>query len=50
MYLSLLPVALVPPGVVTVTSTVPALPAGEVAVIWVALLTVKCSWRRSRRT
>ena len=33
-------VALVPPGVVTVTSTVPA-PAGAVAVIWVALLTVK---------
>jgi hypothetical protein len=32
-------VALVPPGVVTVTSTVPA-PAGEVAVICVALLTV----------
>ena len=34
-------VALVPPGVVTVTSTVPAVPAGAVAVIWVALLTVK---------
>jgi hypothetical protein len=33
-------VALVPPAVVTVTSTVPA-PAGEVAVIWVAPLTVK---------
>jgi hypothetical protein len=32
-------VALVPPGVVTVTSTVPA-PAGEVAVICVALLNV----------
>ena len=32
--------ALVPPGVVTVTSTAPALPAGEVAVICVALLTV----------
>jgi hypothetical protein len=32
-------VALVPPGVVTVTSTVPA-PAGEVAVICVALFTV----------
>jgi len=32
--------ALVPPSVVTVTSTVPT-PAGEVAVIWVALLTVK---------
>ena len=33
-------VALVPFSLVTVTSTVP-LPAGEVAVIWVALLTVK---------
>ena len=33
-------VALVPPGVVTVTSTVPA-PAGEIAVILVAELTVK---------
>src|SRR5262245_43880498 len=32
--------ALVPPAVVTVTSTVPT-PAGEVVVIWVALLTVK---------
>ena len=32
-------VALVPPGVVTVTSTVP-LPAGEVTVIWVSELTV----------
>ena len=30
-----------PPGVVTVTSTVPALPAGETAVIWVAELKVK---------
>ena len=29
-----------PPGVVTVTSTVPV-PAGEVAVIWLALLTLK---------
>ena len=29
-----------PPGVVTVMSTVPAEPAGAVAVIWVALLTV----------
>ena len=28
-----------PPGVVTVMSTVPAEPAGAVAVIWVALLT-----------
>ena len=34
-------VALVPPAVVTVTSTVPAPSAGEVAVIDVALLTVK---------
>ena len=34
------PVALVPPAVVTVTFTVPALPAGAVAVICVALLTV----------
>jgi len=33
-------VALVPFSLVTVTSTVP-IPAGEVAVIWVALLTVK---------
>jgi len=33
-------VALVPPAVVTVTSTVP-MPAGEVAVIWVVLLTMK---------
>jgi hypothetical protein len=33
-------VTLVPVAVVTVTSTVP-LPAGEVAVIWVALLTVQ---------
>ena len=32
--------ALVPPAVVTVTSTVPV-PADEVAVIWVALLTLK---------
>ena len=31
---------LVPPEVVTVTSTVP-IPAGEVAVIWVVLLTMK---------
>src|SRR5438445_378249 len=38
---SLAPVALVPPGVVTVTSTVAALWAGEVAVMVVALLTVK---------
>jgi hypothetical protein len=37
---SALEVALVPPGVLTVTSTVPALCAGLVAVIWVALLTV----------
>jgi hypothetical protein len=34
------PVALVPPAVVTVTSTVPALPEGEVAVIEVSELTV----------
>ncbi len=34
-------VGLVPPAVVTVTSTVPAVPAGAVAVIRVALLTVK---------
>jgi hypothetical protein len=33
-------VALVPLGVVTVTSTVPD-PAGAVAVIWASLLTVK---------
>ena len=33
-------VALVPPTVVTLTSTVPALPTGVVAVIWVAELTV----------
>ena len=37
---SLEPVALVPLVVVTVISTVPALPAGEVAVIWVVELTV----------
>ena len=40
-------VALVPLGVVTVTSTVPV-PAGAVAVIWVALLTVTSSRRWSR--
>jgi len=33
---SALPAGLVPPGVVTVTSTTPAIPAGDVAVIWVA--------------
>ena len=33
-------VALVPPGVVTVTSTVPAVPAGETAVMLVAETTV----------
>ncbi len=38
---SALDVVEVPPGVVTVTSTVPALPTGEVAVICVALFTVK---------
>ena len=32
-------VALVPPGVVTVTSTVPATPVGAVAVIWLELFT-----------
>jgi hypothetical protein len=42
VYLSALPVALVPPAVVvTVMSTVPAVPAGATAAIWVALLTVK---------
>ena len=41
MYLSAEPVALVPPGVVTVMSTVPAVSAGAVAVMLVALLTVK---------
>ena len=39
MYWSAALVGLVPLGVVTVTSTVPAVPAGAVAVIWVALLT-----------
>jgi hypothetical protein len=38
--LSLALVALVPPGVVTVTSTVPATSAGEVQVISVALTTL----------
>jgi len=38
---SALDVAEVPPEPVTVTSTVPALPAGDVAVICVALFTVK---------
>ncbi len=33
-------VVLVPPAVVTVISTVPAEPAGDVAVIWVAESTV----------
>ena len=46
MYWSAPVVALVPPGVVTVTWTVPAVPAGAVAVIWVALMTVKW-WRLS---
>jgi hypothetical protein len=41
VYLSALLAALVPPAVVTATSTVPALSAGEVAVICVALLIVK---------
>ncbi|GAB3059091.1 hypothetical protein GCM10027053_21230 [Intrasporangium mesophilum] len=31
----------VPPGVVTVTGTVPAVPAGEVTVSWVGLVTVR---------
>ena len=38
---SALLVALVPPAVVTVTSTVPTLPAGEMAVMDIAELTVK---------
>ena len=41
MYRSAALVALVPPGVVTVTSTVPAKPAMAVAVTLVALLTLK---------
>ena len=41
MYWSAVLVALVPPGVVTVTSTVPAVPAGALAVIVVELVTVK---------
>src|SRR5205807_2291967 len=40
VYLSAVPVALVPPGVVTVISTVPADPAGETAVSFVALTNV----------
>ena len=40
MYLSAADVADVPPGVVTVTSTVPAAPAGEVTVIVVEFTTV----------
>ncbi len=40
MYWSAALVALVPPAVVTVTSTVPAVPAGAVAVRLVALLTI----------
>jgi hypothetical protein len=39
--LSAAKVALVPPGVVTVILTIPAEPAGEVAVVLVAELTVK---------
>ena len=54
MYWSAALVALVPPGVVTVTSTVPDAPAGAVAVMVVELLTVKVAavvpksprWRR----
>ncbi len=41
MYWSAAPVVLVPPTVVTVTSTVPAVPAGAVALMLVPLLTVK---------
>ena len=41
MYLSAEVVALGPPAVVTVISTVPALSAGAVAVMLVALVTVK---------
>ena len=44
MYWSAVLVALVPPGVVTVTSTAPSVPvAGAVAVIVVALLTVNAA-------
>ncbi len=43
MYRSAAVIAVVPPGVVTVTSTTPGLPEGAVAVIWVAELTVKLS-------
>jgi hypothetical protein len=39
VYRSLVLVALVPPGVVTVMSTVPAAPGGAVAEIWVELFT-----------
>ena len=41
MYWSFALVALVPPGVVTVTSTVPSVPAGAVAVMEVGPFTVK---------
>ena len=41
MYLSLALVALVPPGVVTVMSTLPSVPGGAVAAIVVELSTVK---------
>ena len=47
---SLALVALVPLGVVTVMSTVPAAWAGEVAVIDVALFTVNDRRRRWRRS
>ena len=43
MYSSAVPVALVPPGAVTVTSTVPAVPGGAVAAIEVSLSTVKAA-------
>ncbi len=41
MYWSAVLVALVPPSVITVTSTVPTVPAGAVAVIVDELVTVK---------
>ena len=44
------PVAEVPPGVVTVMSTVPAEPAGAVAEIWVAELTVAAAGAAPKAT
>ena len=42
MYLEYVEIALVPPGVVTVTSTIPVVPAGgAVTVICVLLTTIK---------